>query len=247
MHNVPGQWAARSSLSGTVGAACRESHVAQGSATTQPIQVSAVLQSNVMDNAEQGTVVAVGAGPADLTRLRTSYTDRETAVNWLQRAAAEGRINLAELEERLGKLYNSTTYAELDALFTDLPASHRFRWSPTEATETLVLQTAAPNVKQGGRWVVPRNIVAESKTGFITIDFTAATCAYDEVAIKATTASGRIRLILPAGWAAHIDSLSSNTAHITNRAKATAEIGGTTIVVTGHPSSGYIKIKQRKP
>jgi hypothetical protein len=56
--------------------------------------------------------------------------------------------------------------------------------------ETLVLKTKAPNIKQSGAWAVPRRITAKTTSGFITIDFTQATCAHREVAVEAVTRSG---------------------------------------------------------
>jgi hypothetical protein len=40
--------------------------------------------------------------------------------------------------------------------------------------------------------------------------------------------------------------LCSNTSHISNKAPETADPGAPTIIVTGHPASGYIRIKQHR-
>jgi hypothetical protein len=94
--------------------------------------------------------------------------------------------------------------------------------------------------------VVPRRITAESTTGWITIDFTAASCAYREVTVEVITKTGWIQLILPDGWAARVSPLSTYTGHISNRAAETADPGAPTVTVTGHPLFGYIKIRQRR-
>lgn len=111
--------------------------------------------------------------------------------------------------------------------------------------EELVLKTRASNLKQSGQWTVPRRITAESTTGIITIDFTRASCAHREVVVQAVTRTGRIRLLLPDGWAARIGPSSRNNSHIRNKAAETPDTGAPTVVVTGHPVSG-IKIKQRR-
>ncbi len=55
--------------------------------------------------------------------LRASHAEREAVVGRLQDAAAEGRITMAELEERVEAAYSAQTYGDLDALTTDLPRS----------------------------------------------------------------------------------------------------------------------------
>ena len=64
--------------------------------------------------------------------------------------------------------------------------------------------------------------MAETTAAFVTIDFTQASCAHDEIDIEATTKTGWIRVILPDGWAARIGPSSTNTSHIKNKAAGTA-------------------------
>jgi hypothetical protein len=54
-------------------------------------------------------------------RLRAADSDRDKAADALRRAHVEGRIETAELEERLEACYAAKTYDELDALLADLP------------------------------------------------------------------------------------------------------------------------------
>jgi Domain of unknown function (DUF1707) len=179
---------------------------------------------------------------------RASDADREAIAEMLRIAAGEGRINLEELDERLGLAYNARTYGQLQALVADLPG-HRAsvpRHITVPEPETLALKTTAPLLKQSGQWTVPRRITAESTTGFITIDFTRASCAHREITVDAVTRSGRIRLILPPGWAARVSPSSTNTSHISNKAAETADPDASTVILTGHPLSGYIKVRQRR-
>ncbi|MFB7756943.1 DUF1707 domain-containing protein, partial [Streptomyces sp. NPDC056121] len=82
-------------------------------------------------------------------RARAADSDREAVSERLRVAAGEGRIDLAELEERLERAYASKTYAELEALVADLPAGGR------PGADTLVLKTHMSAIKQAGPWVVP--------------------------------------------------------------------------------------------
>jgi hypothetical protein len=186
--------------------------------------------------------------PNDIAAQRASDADRDAVAERLRVAAGEGRIELWELEERMGRAYRAKTYGELATLLADLPAQPRSTSFPGIGAEpeTLVLRTKTLNIRQAGRWVVPRLITAESTTGWITIDFTQASCAYSEVTVQVITRTGWIQLILPEGWAARVGPMSAYTGHVSNKAGQTADPGAPTVTVTGDPLFGYIKIRQRR-
>jgi hypothetical protein len=196
-----------------------------------------------------------GPEPRDIAAIRAADADREAVAERLRIAASEGRIEPWELDDRLGRAYRAKTYGDLETLLADLPAQPPFTSylgvgpgicpGIGSEPETLVLRTTTLNIKQAGRWIVPRRITAESTTGWITIDFTQASCAYREVTVELMTRTGWIQLILPEGWAARVGPLSTYTGHISNRAAETADPGAPTVIVTGHPLFGYIKIRQR--
>jgi hypothetical protein len=179
---------------------------------------------------------------------RAADADREAVADRLRIAAGDGRIDLEELDERLGRAYAAKTYGELEVLVADLPV--RSAASPLRADlaepEALVLKTRAPNLRQSGQWNVPRQIIAESTAGNITIDFTQASCVHREVDVEAASRTGWIRLLLPDGWAARISPSSTNTSHIRNKAADTAALGAPTVIVTGHPVHGFVTIRQRR-
>jgi hypothetical protein len=55
--------------------------------------------------------------------LRVSDGDRQAAAERLRAAHDEGRLDFYEYDNRLVKAYSSVTYADLDRLFADLPAT----------------------------------------------------------------------------------------------------------------------------
>ncbi|WP_035697157.1 DUF1707 SHOCT-like domain-containing protein [Glycomyces tenuis] len=59
----------------------------------------------------------------DRGRLRISNADRDGAIEQLQKALDEGRIDLAEFDERSKTAYEAKTNAELDLIFADLPTA----------------------------------------------------------------------------------------------------------------------------
>lgn len=54
--------------------------------------------------------------------LRASDSDREAVTERLRKAAAEGRLEPDELEERVHTALRARTYGELDRVVADLPA-----------------------------------------------------------------------------------------------------------------------------
>jgi hypothetical protein len=55
-------------------------------------------------------------------QLRVADTDRRSAADRLLAEFEAGRLDLLEYDDRLARAYRAVTYADLDALFADLPA-----------------------------------------------------------------------------------------------------------------------------
>ena len=81
--------------------------------------------------------------------IRASDTDRERVVETLRRGHVEGRLTLAELEERSGTAYAARTVDELAPLTADLPAPRATRSAPTHAGPPAVVFAALL-----GAWIV---------------------------------------------------------------------------------------------
>ncbi|GLZ76796.1 hypothetical protein Afil01_16030 [Actinorhabdospora filicis] len=58
----------------------------------------------------------------DSERMRAGDSDREKVVERLRTAMSEGRLSLAEYDERVAEAYKAQTYADLNELLVDLPA-----------------------------------------------------------------------------------------------------------------------------
>jgi hypothetical protein len=59
------------------------------------------------------------------TEIRASDAEREQTADLIRQAAAEGRLTMAELEERLTTTYGARLRHELPPLVADLPAPPR--------------------------------------------------------------------------------------------------------------------------
>ncbi|SCG55466.1 protein of unknown function [Micromonospora coxensis] len=55
--------------------------------------------------------------------MRATDGDRQTVADRLRVAVDEGRLSLAEYDERLQRAYGARTYGELDAVLADLPGA----------------------------------------------------------------------------------------------------------------------------
>ncbi|MET8834715.1 DUF1707 domain-containing protein [Micromonospora sp. NPDC004540] len=84
--------------------------------------------------------------------MRAADADREATAERLRAALEEGRLNLHEYDERLGRAYGAKTYADLDEVVADLPRT-------TPAQHAAVAPAAPPTATGAG------GTVAESGHG----------------------------------------------------------------------------------
>jgi Domain of unknown function (DUF1707) len=194
-----------------------------------------------MGDSEQGPELTASTSGVE---PRAGDAEREQVAEKLRIAAGEGRIDLAELDDRLDRAYRAKTYRELDALLADLPDKRPTGALAASGPETMLLKTHGSNVKQNGRWTVPRKIVAECGVPNIVIDFTKASCAHRDVTVEASCRLGNIKLIVPRGWTVRIDGSSTNTSRISVKADAPTDPAAPTLTLIGHPRSGHIRIRQ---
>ena len=89
---------------------------------------------------EDGTAGALG-------QLRTSHADRERAIDVLKAAFVQGRLTKDVFDLRVGQVFASRTYADLDALTADIPDEVTSAHSPAgqarEPGSVLSFKTAA--------------------------------------------------------------------------------------------------------
>jgi hypothetical protein len=94
-----------------------------------------------------------GLGPGPLSRppeQRASDADRDTAVDVLCAAAADGRLTMTELDERVGSALTARTRTQLARLIADLISPHAAAASPGPPP--------APTAP-GDRWAVLRSLL----------------------------------------------------------------------------------------
>jgi hypothetical protein len=163
-------------------------------------------------------------------------------VEQLRDAAAEGRIDLDELDSRLEQALTSKTHAELAVLTADLP-----RLSSSESQLPLVLKGGVYGVSRGpGRWEVPGHVIARGGVGGVKVDFTRVECRLTEVAVEAYGETSGVTIVIPDGWTADTSGMDPGVGGLTDtttsdRLPGTPLIrltgsGGTAGVVIRHPN-----------
>lgn len=177
--------------------------------------------------------------------LRASDADRHEAAEVLRNAAGDGRLDLDELDERLGLVFAAKTRAELAPLLADLVTATPATPVPPDSDEPLVLETGSGTIKRNGAWVVPRHIRAQCSSGTVKLDFTEAKCPYPEVVVEASAKSGSVILIVPRGWAVRIESASTTSGSVLSKANDPVEPGAPLLRVHGSVRSGTVKVRYR--
>ena len=125
---------------------------------------------------------------------RIGHAERDRTSEQLREAAALGRIDLDELDERLGRAFAAKTQPELDALLADLrparPSTPAVTSAPVgenglvlpgfQPEDPLVLAAGAGSVKRVGRWELPPWVKISPAMGSVKLDCREAVALYDE-------------------------------------------------------------------
>ena len=120
----------------------------------------------------------------------------------LREAAAEGRIDLDELETRLEAALTAKTYADLAPLTADLPPV-----VPPAPAPPMVVKGGVQGASRTGRWTVPSRITAYGGVAGVKLDFTRTRCRLPEIDIEAHGQAAGVTLVIPDGWAPDVTGL----------------------------------------
>lgn len=184
----------------------------------------------------------------DGSRLRISDDDRHRMAEFLREAAAVGRIDMDELDERLEATYAAKVYADLVPLVADLPGAEPavppgMVVAPRPGTSPAV-PPGAPHyatsiaVMSGtdrkGVWVVPPSHTAFSLMGGVDIDLREAVFTSPEIVINANAVMGAVDVIVNAWTRVSVEGVGIMGAFEEGRAKVAPEVG---------PDSPHVRIR----
>lgn len=174
------------------------------------------------------------------TGLRASDADRDRAVDVLNAAAADGRLTMEELDERVTAALSARTVGELAELTVDLPAVA----SGVEVKEVARIEQQGGSAVRGEGWVVPRRLEIESSWGDVTLDFTRAVTADGTLQIDLDMRGGTLKLVTRPGVVVDTDSLVVDYAKV--KARPAADAGAPVdlrIEITGRMQFGRIVVR----
>lgn len=169
--------------------------------------------------------------------MRASDADREAVVEQLREAAAEGRIDLDELDTRLGQALAAKTRDELVPLTDDLgPAVF-------DSGEPLTLRGGIHGAERTGAWKVPPRIRALGGLGGVRLDFTRAECRLREIEVEVDAQMAGVRIVVPVGWRAETDTLDPGFGGLKDKTSGDRLPGTPVIRVTGTCGAGGVVIR----
>lgn len=181
--------------------------------------------------------------------VRASDQDREQVAARLHEAAAEGRLTLDELGERLGVLYGARTYGELVPLTRDLPATT----SGTAVARPPVTDVGGPGLSiavmsgcdRAGEWVVPERHTALALMGGVELDLRHARFAAPEVVITCVAIMGGVGITVPHDMDVVADGFGL-MGGFDGRGAGTRP-GAQRVRVNGFALMGAVEVKRAKP
>ncbi len=193
--------------------------------------------------------------PADPRRLRAADVNRDRAAELLRRAAAEGRITFDELDERISQAYTAKTFADLQALTSDLPGPGVS--APTPASRpyqppAVPAGTPAPSVsvaimsgaKRAGPWPVPPAYTAVAIMGGVELDLRHASFTAAEVTIRAFCLMGGVSITVPEHVAVDVSGIGF-MGGFDHQASGPGAPGAPRVRVVGFAMMGGVEVKRR--
>jgi hypothetical protein len=184
------------------------------------------------------------SAPRD-SSLRAADTDRIQVAQLLTDAAAQGRFDLTEYENRLAKAYAAKTLDELDELSADLPGIANTRRGACKPAPSTVLLAIMSGFERRGRWNVPQKITTITLFGGGVVDLRYADFTCSQVDIHAYSIMGGQTILLPPEVNVRIRGVGVMGA-FEHKVSDTGAAGAPHINITGFSLWGGIGIKRKK-
>jgi hypothetical protein len=172
--------------------------------------------------------------------LRASDAEREQTAGALGDAAAEGRLTLEELTERLDAAYAAKSRGELDALTADLPRLPARTRAPRRTSVGILGGT-----ELRGRFRVEGVLTIVGVIGGAEIDLREAELIGHELEIRCYTVLGGIEITVPEGVDVSMELVSVIGGRDV-RLGTPPRAGAPLIRITGFCAIGGVEVRTRR-
>ncbi|WP_438487800.1 DUF1707 SHOCT-like domain-containing protein [Streptomyces sp. S186] len=205
-----------------------------------------------------------------LPQLRASDADRERVAEILRDALAEGRLDMAEFDERFDATYQARTYGELERITADLPAAARPA-APQSTSPVSLRKDQAPGgavtawserIREGaqgsttgiavmggferkGRWTIGRRFTAVCLMGGGELDLREADFADREVRIDVWAVMGGVNVIVPPGVEVEVRGLGIMGGFDSQEDGVPGEPGAPRVIVSGLALMGGVGVERK--
>jgi uncharacterized protein DUF1707 len=129
--------------------------------------------------------------------MRAADTDRIQVAQLLTDAAAQGRLQMSEYEDRLTRAYAAQTYEELDRLSADLPGVMTRGGGHCRPAPSTLLLAIMSGFERRGRWNVPKRLTTFALFGGGVVDLRYADFTSPEVEIHSYSIMGGQTILVP--------------------------------------------------
>jgi hypothetical protein len=200
----------------------------------------------------------------DLPELRASDADRERVAEVLRDALAEGRLDMAEFEERLDATYQARTYGELTPITRDLPAA-----GVSPSAVSMVKQPAGSGswadrivggegssrwgvaimggFQRRGRWTVPRQFNSFAFWGGGELDLREANFADREVVLNCVAIMGGLNVVVPPGVEVVVRGIGVMGGFDHSQEGVVGDPGGPRVIIQGFAFWGGVGVTRKLP
>ncbi|OEV05616.1 DUF1707 SHOCT-like domain-containing protein [Streptomyces oceani] len=169
---------------------------------------------------------------------RVTDMDRNTAVERLQDAFAEGHLVQEEMDTRLHLALTATTHGELSSALASLPSK--------EDGRTVEVNPIGGQVKRRGRWHAPRTFKVASRMAKVKLDYSRAYIDHPVLDVELNLEYGWARVILPADATVDYEGLQARWKQPVHRPSRHGGSNGPRIRITGNMGYGRLTIKHRR-
>ncbi|BBF99017.1 MULTISPECIES: DUF1707 SHOCT-like domain-containing protein [Pseudonocardia] len=171
--------------------------------------------------------------------LRVSHSDRAHISALLDRHHVDGRLDGAELAERLVLVTAAVTRADLNRVVADLPGAAE----AVPVREVLELTNTAGELRRSGEWLVPPRVVVRSYFGNARLDMRRARFVTGDVVIESELTVGNLDIRLPPGATVDLTGARTQFGSVRDKLGATDRPGAPHVVVVGGTWFGNITVR----